>query len=257
VLERKVTGAVHVDEAERPGAAHILHPYGLSLLCGQPQNDSFVAGLLAHMTDSGARRRQAEQLQVYPRDWNGVLRARLGERLMDGTGGRLSPEEVQTCGRERVIELERLNFEFDPVAFASLQLPALAPGLRIARAGRTVLAPWDGVVIPQKFWDSPEDFERDGLAFAVFEADRPLCVAFSAMRLAQGVEIGIETHPAARARGLATHACAALIRFCLENGETPVWSTHGTNMGSQALAARLGYRVSVRLPIYRLAMRGV
>ncbi len=256
VLAGKVAGMVHVDAVDRPTAVYVSHPYGLSLFCGRPGESPVVSWLIGHMMDSLACRCAPEQLQVYPSSWGELLRARLGERWFDDTAGRLTPAEVLARGRGQVVELERLNFAFDPAVFASVRLPELPPGLRIARAGRAVLDPWDGGVIPRKFWDSPEDFERDGLAFAVFEDDRPLCVAFSAMRLTRGVEIGIETHPAARARGLATHACAALIRFCLKNGETPVWSTNGTNLGSQALAARLGYRVSARLPLFRLATRG-
>ena len=54
--------------------------------------------------------------------------------------------------------------------------------------------------------------------------------------------LGAYVLAAFRRRGLAT-ACAALVtRAVLAAGQTPVWSTGETNLASQGVARKLGYR---------------
>ena len=81
-------------------------------------------------------------------------------------------------------------------------------------------------------------------------------MAFSAWVFDDVLEIGIETRPEARRRGLAILACAALIRYALARGLEPVWSAHSENKPSHVLAARLGFKETRRLPYYRLVEGG-
>jgi len=255
VLEGRAKGAVYVDNPGLPRTAYILHPCGMSLLCGSTASATFTDALVDYMLDTARTRRGAELAQAFPDAWHGILQDRLGPRLLRASDpGRtgLDFAGIQSLGKGRVIEWGRVNFEFDRAAFGCLRETALPAGLRLERAGRAVFSPWQGPVMPRFFWDSPESFERDGVAFSVFEGKRPLCVAFSAWIVAGVLEIGIETHPDARGRGLACAACAALIRHALSRGLEPVWSTHSENRASQSLALRLGFRRTVVLPYYGL-----
>ena len=255
VLEGRVTGTVYVDTPAAPRAAYILHPCGMSLLCGSAKSEPFTGALADYMLDTARTRRGAELAQAFPDTWHAVLAERLGPGLLRATDPvrqGLDVAGIQSVGRGRVIEWGRINFEFDRTAFEELQEPPLPAGLRLERAGRTVYEPWRGPVMPRFFWDGPEHFERDGVAFAIFDGSRPLCVAFSAWIVGDVLEIGIETHPEARRRGLAHAACASLIRHALSRGLEPVWSTHNENHASQALARHLGFRRTVMVPYYGL-----
>jgi RimJ/RimL family protein N-acetyltransferase len=255
VLKGRVRGTVHVDDPGRPQAAYILHPCGMSLLCGSSRPVPFTGALLDYMLDRAHLRRSAELAQAFPDAWHGVLAAGLGPRLLrrdDPARKGLDSAGVRKLGAGRVVEWSRLNFEFDSAAFQALREPPLPAGLRLERAGRDVFNPWPGSVLPCFFWDGAEEFDANGVAFAVFDGSRPLCVAFSAWMLDGVLEIGIETHADARMRGLAIVACAALVRHALSRGLEPVWSAHRENRASQILARRLGFTMTLQLPYYEL-----
>lgn len=259
VLTRRVTGSVHVDNPEHPQAAYILHPCGMSLICGSTRAEPFNNALLDYMLDKGHSRRSPELAQAFPDKWHEALGARLGPRLIRADDPRRQGVDfagVTSLGAGRVIEWKRLNFKFDRAVFQANGEPPLPPGLRLERTGAAVFNPWPGSVLPHFFWDTPEQFEANGVAFAVFEGSRPLCVAFSAWMLDGVLEIGIETLPEARKRGLAIVACAALIRHALSKGLEPVWSAHKENHASQVLAHRLGFRRTLQLPYYGLVVNG-
>jgi RimJ/RimL family protein N-acetyltransferase len=55
-------------------------------------------------------------------------------------------------------------------------------------------------------------------------------------------EIGIFTQPAYQRKGLATAACAHLIKLCEEAGAAAYWDCVRFNAGSVALAHKLGFQ---------------
>ena len=100
----------------------------------------------------------------------------------------------------------------------------------------------DGDWLPDYF----ADFVCNGLSCGVFRDGRlASCVDASEMPyMADSVrEIGINTLPELRGRGLATDACSLTVRRILDAGLTPLWSTAAENVASQRLAERLGFRL--------------
>ena len=80
----------------------------------------------------------------------------------------------------------------------------------------------------------------------------PAAIAFVSFRTGDDAEVGIETVPAFRRRGLARVACAALIEDLVRRGLVPVWSCREDNTGSARLAGSLGFAVSRWLPYYEV-----
>ena len=259
VIEGGASGTVYADGLEAPKAVYILHPCGMSLLCGVPGTEPFTSEIVDYMLDRSRMRKCPELVQVYPGVWYEELSTRLGAQLLRLDDPRRMGRDqsgVQELGKGGVIEWSRVNFAFDRSVFESAEEPDLPSELRLQRAGRDVFRPWEGPVMPSSFWGSQEDFEKRGVAFAVYQRGRPLCVAFSAWVFGDVLEIGIETHPEARRRGFAILTCAALIRHALSKGLEPVWSAHSENRASQMLAVRLGFKETRRVPYLRLVERG-
>jgi RimJ/RimL family protein N-acetyltransferase len=259
VLEGRVGGTAYVDDPVRPRAAYILHPCGMSLLCGTSFQDPFRGAFVDYMLDVARRRSRVELVQIARDPWNDVLAGSLGPRLLrlgDPRRRGLDIAGVRKLGQGSVIEWRRLNYEFNRAAFEAAGEAPVPEGFSLRRAGREAFRPWAGSVTPHLFWDSPEQFERDGVAFAAYRGDRPVCVAFSAWILDGILELGIETLPEARGRGLARAACAALIRHALSAGLEPVWSSHRDNLPSQSLAGRLGFRITLNVPYYGMVENG-
>lgn len=235
-------GDLWADDDDAPRAFHVVHPCGMSLAWGPGLGEA--AGVVVRRVLERAARGQGEWLQVDPRwhglDWDGLLDAvPLGQADADGDADGARPA---------VVRRTRLNFAFDADAFAVARADAVGPARRATAADYA----WPGGTVPVGFWPDAQAFLARGGGW-VAEADgAPAALAFAAMTIGDDVEIGIETLPAFRRRGLARVACAAFIEDLVAAGRTPVWSCREDNVGSVRLAGALGFAVSRRLPYWEV-----
>lgn len=95
-----------------------------------------------------------------------------------------------------------------------------------------------------------EDYERHGLGAAVLKDGEIVSGASSYTWYQGGIEIEIDTREDERRRGLALVCGAKLILECLERNLYPSWDAH--NMGSVALAEKLGYHFDKEYPVYEI-----
>jgi len=91
-------------------------------------------------------------------------------------------------------------------------------------------------------YGSIENFLEKGIAVCVLHEDEIVCEALADMDILGTREIGIRTQEAYRRQGLATIACAHLIRLCEEAGSHTYWDCVKFNAGSVALAHKLGFQ---------------
>lgn len=77
---------------------------------------------------------------------------------------------------------------------------------------------------PKFFWRNAEQFAERGIGYTLMDGGEAASTAFAAFVEDSQLEIGIETNEQHRGKGYASHVCAALIDYCLENGLEPVWS---------------------------------
>ncbi|GIO39565.1 acetyltransferase [Paenibacillus antibioticophila] len=233
VLQRLSPGRVFVDQLEHPEACYIQSAYGMSLLCGESHTPEFLEALTGYLRNEHKQRVEREWLQVYPDSWNVLLR-RLAE---DG------PIEENT----------RVNFTFNRTFFQSLVDQSSSSGqCEIVAINEKLYHEFDGSVVPRRFWRNADQFVAEGAGFCVLEQGRPVSVAFSAYRVENYLEIGIETVKEAQGKGFAIQASIALIQYCLEHHLEPVWACRRGNEGSYQLARKLGFVPTLCIPYYLL-----
>jgi RimJ/RimL family protein N-acetyltransferase len=249
VVEGHVGGRVYVDEPDHPRTAYVAHPYGMSLLFGEAGSERFDERLKAFLLGEVPSRTACEWLQVYPDVWSAKLEALLGSRLVRiGDAG-----AVESAEPGLVLQDVRVNFRFDAQRYAKLRRAlTLPPECRIVDDLEYIYSTMQGSVVPHAFWDTPDEFERRGVAFAVRWRGELASTAFASFVMDGALELGIETHERFRGQGLAVHACSALIDYCLDRELEPVWACRLSNQGSYRLAQKLGFEHSRSLPYYRL-----
>jgi GNAT superfamily N-acetyltransferase len=246
VAERKVTGSIFVDREDEPRVFHIVHPYGMSLLIGDSSEDAFNSELLDYMLNARGLRKSPEWLQAYPGHWNALLACSLGSMLVAFSSG----NEPDRDGL--VEENTRVNFRFNREKYMLTKENLDSPPLPLRRVDKELFVKMKGTVVPGSFWDNAQDFLRQGAGFSFVINGDPVSTAYSAYVIDNQLELGIETLPAYRGRGLALFVCSALIDYCLESGYEPVWSCRLENSASYRLALKLGFEPVRTWPYYRL-----
>lgn len=250
VIENHLKGRIYVDSIDSPEAYYILHPYGLSLLLGTPNND-FKDWLKGHMLGERGTKSSHEWMQVNPDIWNDRLRSILGQALVS-PGEPYDPTKVELH--------TRVNFEFNRDRFGDYlenNRRDLPDGYRIVDIDERLFGSIEGTVVPKSFWDTPEDFLKRGRGFCILNDEEIVSWSYTAWVHGKVFEIGIETAPAYRGRGFAEIASVRFIEHCLDKGLDPVWSCRLENTQSYKLALKLGFIEKRRQPFYRLCDGGM
>ncbi|MBE6867629.1 MAG: GNAT family N-acetyltransferase [Ruminococcus albus] len=132
----------------------------------------------------------------------------------------------------------RLFFEYRKSTPPEYILP---DGYKLEKLDRGLISQMAGRIVPAFSWESTENFLAGGTGYCVTFEGRPAAWAFSAAVSGREVDIGVETDPARRRKGLAFIAAAKTIEDILKSGRTPVWACHSENSGSAGLALKLGF----------------
>jgi hypothetical protein len=247
VIEKSVSGKVYVDNIEEPSTFYILHPYGLSLLYGNSRNEDFNNSFKEYALNTNAKRIFHEWMQAYPSDWDMVLNQLFREKIIKSTD---NIDNLETG----VIELNtRVNFKFNYTKYLNRKQRDIIPNVRMIQTDEHIFRDMKGNVIPLNFWDSAEDFIKNGIGFSLFFDNKLASTAYSACIQKNKMEIGIETIAEFQGKGFAVDTCSKLIEYCLNNGYEPVWSCRLENIGSYKLAQKLGFEPTLELPFYRLS----
>ena len=247
VVEKHITGKVYVDNTQHPTTFYVVHPYGMSLLFGETENQEFNRQFREYSLNLNKTRDRYEWMQAYPSEWHQVL-----EELWDG---HLVKSAENLPDKETgIIELNtRVNFKFNREKYLSVRPRELPQGTRMARTDKTIFTAMKGSVIPGYFWDNADDFIQNGVGFSLFYEEQLATTAYSAFIHDDKLELGIETVSDYRGKGFAFLTCAALIDYCLAHQYEPLWACKLENTDSFALAQKLGFEPSVQIPYYRLS----
>ncbi|MEE1963902.1 GNAT family N-acetyltransferase [Allomuricauda taeanensis] len=245
VIEQKINGKIYVDNIEKPKTFYIIHPYGMTLLLGDSENNEFNNPFKDYALNIDNTRRKPEWMQAYPPTWDSVLSELFGDRL-------IASSENKEQNLSGIIELNtRVNFKFDQDKFIASRKPVMDNDIKIVRTDGEVFQNMPGSVVPAYFWETEEDFLTKGVGFSLYYKNKLSSTAYSSCINASQLELGIETVPEFRGKGFAQYVCQALIDYCIEHQFEPVWACRLENTGSYKLAKKVGFVPTIELPYYQ------
>lgn len=244
VLEQQINGTVYVDNTEHPETFYISHPYGMSLLFGKTDNDTFNAKFRDYAFNTFNVRTNYEWLQVFPSAWDETCIGLFGDKLVNSKDSTDDPTKIEVH--------TRVNFKFNKEKYLDFKSKRISKVVQIVRTDAAIFENMPGSVVPKFFWKDPEHFGDSGVGFSLMVEGKVASTAYSAFILDDKLEIGIETIAETRGKGFARAVCSALIDYCIENNYEPVWACRLENTASYYLAQKLGFETTVYLPFYRL-----
>lgn len=247
VAENHVSGTIYVDDIDRPTVFYVIHPYGMSLLLGKNDNQDFNRAFRDYALNKNGIRNAHEWMQAYPAHWNSTLKDLFADCLIRSSANNSSL-------KRGVIELNtRVNFEFNSEKYFELRKSLKAPPASVIKTRKQEYDEMEGTVIPSNFWNNANEFLQRAIGFSTYVEDELACTAFASFILEDSLELGMETTPQFRGKGLARYTCSKLIDYCLANSYVPIWACRLENIGSYRLAQSLGFEDVLQMPYYRLS----
>ena len=251
VIHRQIPGSVYVDSDIEPKAFYIAHPYGMSLLFGDTDNESFNRDLFRYLINKDKAKNKSEWLQVFPSAWSAKIETNLGPYFIKKDP--IDKNEVlKPNANTKIVENTRVNFIFDHNEYKKATIHLNRQEYVIVRTTKEMFRDIQGSVIPKYFWKDENEFQNAGVGYSLMCDGEIASTAFSAYRLENQLEIGIETMEKYKGKGFALQVCSAIIDYCLENGLEPVWGCRMENTASYQLAQRLGFVPSLFISYYQL-----
>lgn len=235
VIEGLAAGEVWTPPGRHADATYVRHGYGMSLIWGSDLRDAFEE--IVDYLIEGADLPHAQWLQIDPR-WAHLPWA----------------ESLQRAAPHAGIDVDtRVNFTFDSARYAQVRSDILIPEGWEIRAADATDYDFSGSVVPSAFWPDANQFLNHGGGWRAQRGDTVGALAFSSFPLYDGgIEIGIETLPAARRHGLGAAVAAAMIDDALLTDRIPLWACRQGNTASYQLATRLGFTPTRTLPCINL-----
>lgn len=238
VAQNMVSGMLYANHSIKPSDFYVVHPYGLSLLFGTDPDPDFSNLLFGFLLNPNKKSRLDHWIQFWPQAYSSVADEQI-RALLPSCGARLN-------------KYERVNFSFNKAKFCSIHQPILPEGCTIIETNQQIFENMPGTVIPSRFWDKSDDFLRHGKGFSLINKGQLASTAYSVFVIDNKMEIGIETILAFRGKGHALAVCHKMIEYCLQKNFEPVWACRADNQQSIALATKLGFEETVRIPFFHL-----
>ena len=229
ILENRQRGRVFTDDAANPQTILFWHYCGAAFIAGS-YCDGFIQALNRFL--SGTYEENQKQFTLFVND----------EQWIKSVASIAKNMQSVKIG-------ERLRFRFNYDQFKTIN-PAVPKGYALRETDRRLYGKLQGRNIPSLFWHSPEAFFENGKGYCMLDGDNIACNSLSAAVGNQTIDVGIETTPDYRMKGLAVPTAYAMVRYCADNGFEPNWGCRAENLGSVRIAQILGFEVSESHPIY-------
>lgn len=114
-------------------------------------------------------------------------------------------------------------------------------GISIERISEKNIGRIHGRIIPSFSWDISSAFLEKGLGYVATDGEKIAAVAFSSAVSSDEVDIGVETDPDYRRRGLSARLTVEMCEEIISMGKKPVWAHAAANVASGKTAERAGF----------------
>lgn len=157
-------------------------------------------------------------------------------------------EEQNQSQEEKVIkESQRYKFKFNRALFESRKWE-IPEGYELREIDKDVIVNLQGRIIPSFSWESQQAFLEKGKGMCLLHngdivGNSIACNAFSAAIGNGQMDIGIETNPEYRGKGLGKVIAAQMVKYALSQGYEPIWGCDTRNIGSLRIAEAVGFEV--------------
>jgi len=226
-------GRIFVDDPRAPRTALVWAIFSMYYLVGDDQNPAFNLDFSRFLSQ-----------QLAPANLNIGATWFIVTLLSDLKW----PDPPGTLFQGRSAEcFHRWTFTFQPELYRRLPdwRDQITSGYELRRIGPDLLdscANREAVLEAIETWPSPHAFFEGGIGYCILVDGKVASWCVSAYMHANSHEISIATPiTQQRRKGLATLAARAYIDECLQRGCLPEWDTETTNLGSNALAEKLGF----------------
>lgn len=110
--------------------------------------------------------------------------------------------------------------------------PSLPAGYELKEIDHQTLAEISGGIVPLLFWKNENDFLMRGKGYCITCDNDIASWAFSAAVSSREIDIGIETSPKYKQKGLGLIVAKKMIQYAIEQDKKPVWACHYMNTAS-------------------------
>ncbi len=113
-----------------------------------------------------------------------------------------------------------------------------------------------GLDIACKFWNSKDDFLKNGFGFCVFNGQHePVSICYTACLANNEAEIDIATVAAYQQKGLARAATTEFVNHCIKKKINANWDCFEDNYGSIKTAERIGFHQSYQYSLLSIFIK--
>lgn len=240
IIEKKQKGRIFVNDENKPTVVLFWHYCGTALLTGNSKNNIFNEAVKNILLSKFEPNQKPIKINLNSQEWVDKLNSLLGDKIMK-----------YEASENNVIAWERQRFHFNKdkfhETFASISIP---DGFEMKRIDGKMFNSIKGTVIPSVLWNNPQAFIKNGFGYCLVENTQIASTAFTAFIGNGQIDIGIETSPNYRQRGLGVIGAAHMVKFCLDNGYEPVWGCRKDNVGSTLIAKKIGFELADYHPVY-------
>jgi len=230
IIDGTTPAWVFVDQKPKPISALMWNKMDALLLAGYAENEAFnrsLGELLIQKVIPDAKSRYVPEMSLYCD--SDAWESRLGLILE----------------RRRFQKASRRFYQYDQLKLDWRgQIPA---GYEVKPINESLLESNEFGNMDQvmgwvrSFWRSHQDFAKKGIGYCLIKEKTIVSWCLSVYVSGTNFEFGVATMPEYLRQGLATFVAAACVEHCDENEFTPHWHCWNDNLGSIAVAERIGF----------------
>ena len=209
IAERTQKGRIFVDHPTDPTVALIWHVYGSALLMGDSNNQAFNERIKDLLFSRFEKDQKKINIGIESAEWKLKIEQMLQTHLFYCTDIEKPLIHTIEKGQSNILGRSRLRHKFNRDKFNEFCKAAGTTGqFTLSKIDNEIYGKISGRVVPATFWDSPQAFLKKGAGYCLMDGDKVACTSFSAYTGNGQVDVGIETTPEYRRRGLGAPTAA-------------------------------------------------